>query len=277
MKTLEAEFQERHASTYDQRALDNLGIVVAAHERHPITMGLAEERDARADQRASGLSGHFITINRGIDRIAAFHGVVPGQLIRFAEGGTVVDIGSGTSSFLDHFAQESRTLAIDRRREHVRYQQERGHGGVVAMAHDLHQIPAASVRLAHATFSAPFWSASKLEASGAAREYARILEPGGIALVGPIARTDLHRHYEHVVGVAQFNGSETLPWPLDTDRAAYLSQILCAFIKVVLDRRLEQGGDIDVTGNRIMLGNDRDENARFTDLHVPNFLMIRKK
>lgn len=278
MKTLVAEFQERYDNPRTDHLMDNLGIVVTAHDRRPINMSIDDERRARADQLASGAEDlDTITLDRTIDVLASYHGLEPEQLVKFADGGVVVDIGAGKSSFLDSFTGASSTVAVDRRREYTVHQEANGHDAIVARAHDLHKIPSASVRLAHASFSVPFWAASTLEASGAASEYLRILEPGGLALVGPLVPGDIHRHYEHVVETSRYNGPDTLPWPLERDGTAYLSQVLSSFTKAVLGRRTKHGGDIDITGYRIMFLRERDYYEQATVLHVPNFLMIRKK
>lgn len=277
MNSLVQEFEQRRDDPVRRQAVDNLDVVMAAHDAHPIHLTIADERRARAWQRGSGEQSPMITIDRDIQVLASYHGLDPEQLLEFAEGGTVIDIGSGRSTFLDSFAESSRTVAIDARAEHAAYQSERGHIGITGKAENLRKVRTASIRLAHASFSAPFWTASRLDAVHTAAEYIRILEPGGIALVGPISRSDLHRHYELAVQLArlQGRGREAPPWPVDEGDEGELSHVLCAFTRTVLAHRSEPG-DIELTGHRTMFGNERDYNERYPDLHVPNFLMIRK-
>lgn len=140
MNSLVQEFEQRRDDPVRRQAVDNLDVVVAAHDAYPIHLTLADERRARAWQRDSGVQSPMITIDRGIDALASFHGLDPEQLLEFAEGGTVIDIGSGRSTFLDSFAESARTIALDVRAEHAAYQAERGHIGITGRAENMRKV-----------------------------------------------------------------------------------------------------------------------------------------
>lgn len=268
--------------------LGNLALVVAAHDDHLVgrdsegpfreTIGKYEKRaDLRWFSAFRGDADSNVTIDRVPELLAAHHGLYPRTLQSFAAGGVVADIGAGESSFLDIFEDVKETIAIDVNRDNCEYQREMGHTAYCNDAHRLTAIGSNTVRLLHASFSAPFWARSIQEAAQTAWEYLRVLEPGGIALVGPTARSDEHRHYEYVARARRHNRT-VLPWGVVDD--AHASHIWMSFCRTVLANQQQgdlQTGYVDIVGSRYI----RDDEFKSklsqvpSQLWVPNFLMLR--
>jgi hypothetical protein len=272
MLTLEATFEQRLASAENQDLIANLGSIVVAHEAYDRELTPAEvQRTHRVQWMSRFPQDRFTSISRTIGELTAHHGVTPGQLRDFAADGTVVDVGPGRSPFLDMFNDDALTIAVDLDEDHIAYQVEKGRQGIVAPAHDSRLRPGI-IRLLHAAYSAPFWSASPEESTMAADEYLRVLEPGGIALVGPYGRKDEHEHYEYTLQYKLKGGRKALPWSDPED--APLSRIRTAFYRRALE--LKDQGEVELVGTRYITQDEVDYRRGTSQLHVPNYLMIRR-
>jgi hypothetical protein len=277
MQSLESVFEQRASSDYNRQLIENLEELSEAHDRRPIGSNPYAAMTARIWETSSASEGEAsIVVNRDSETLASHHELTVEQLTDFADGGRVVDVGAGKSDFLDAFSEPAReTVAVDRHRPFVDYQCRRGHRAMVACADRLIQLESDSVRLLHASFSAPFWSPTAAAARGVAKEYLRVLEPGGVALVGPVSAMHEHEHYEFFLQSRRYQGQEALPWPDAYDDAAYLSHVKNAFVAAVLSRR----ATMQLVGTRMLF--DDVSTIRLRDrlpaaVHVPNFLMIRR-
>lgn len=84
------------------------------------------------------------------------------------------------------------TLAVDISADNLQTQAEAGH----QTSKDIQQVENNSVKLLNASYSEPFWSLSPERARRAMRNFARVLMPGGIALIGSVTRPDIHTDWE---------------------------------------------------------------------------------
>lgn len=271
MPSLEAVFEQRRDSQANVDMLANLAIVVAAHEERPGARSEGFMRLHYLQKMSAYPSDQRTVIDRSPALLAAHHDVTVEQLQDFADNGTVADVGPGESTFLDVFRHRAQTMAVDQHEDHVAFQSRKGHYGVWSPAHDM-LVDSEDIRLLHASYSAPFWSASVAEAVDAADEYVRVLELGGIALVGPFGRKDEHEHYEYAAMAKRNDGRPTLPWEDPED--APLSRIRMAFCSRLLDRA--SAGEVELVGSRYIEGDMEDFRRGARHLHVPNFMMMRR-
>lgn len=278
MSELSKTFNKRLLSEQNTVMLGNLACIVAAHDERPIGPDDWHEEETKLNvfDSASG-SGKRVIIDRGIEIIASQYDISTNSLVEFAGGGAVLDVGSGQSSFLDMFKGTSETVAVDTSPENIEFQKSKGHRALKMSAAAMDGVESESVRLLNASWSLPFWSVNTSDARKAQREYTRVLESGGIALIGPVTRRDLHADWEYTLEVSRYNDKKTGPW-LDGDNA-FMSHTLSAFIDEVL-RLSAQGnlfhGHLDVVGSRSVGNTDDDYRGRVYPVHVPNYLMIRK-
>ena len=267
---------ERYLDPYNAQLLGNLALVAEAVEARPLTFGRYQEqwayenrlRSAHATQSSIG----GITIDRRINFLLDFYSIEKRLLIDFATGGTVLDVGCGRSNFLDVFMERSETVAVDQHEEHVQYQVRRGHQGLQVAAEQLEGVETGSIRVLHATFSSPFWAVNLKESAATANEYRRVLEPGGVALVGPLSRREEHKHTELTARVHRDGDRPHLPWGED-DMDPYVAHMRTAFVRTLLDH----GDQLQLIGERFVSDtHDIDWLRDDKDSHVPNFLIIRR-
>jgi hypothetical protein len=278
--SLNAVFESRLADPRNDAMITNLDAIVVAHEARPPSLTVQQERLIAMFRTLSGRQGNDevgIVIDRPTAELTAHHDTTIEPLVEFAKGGVVADIGPGMSDFLDNFHGHAETVAVDLTPDNVQFHVDQGHKGVWADASDMADVETGSVRLLHAAFSAPFWSPSVKEARAAASEYIRVLEPGGIALVGSVARRHYNEHYEYVVEATRC-GIRTLPWP-DPDEA-HVSYISMSFCAELIERRnhADTTGQtsVELVGSRYISPGRMDYRRSAYASHVPNFLMIRK-
>ncbi|MDB5170150.1 MAG: hypothetical protein JWN82_546 [Candidatus Saccharibacteria bacterium] len=272
MIAMEQVVEDRLAHPQNAVMLDNLAQVVRTAEAQPLVVQDGRLRRAEADCQRSGQRisrGKLCFINRTVQQLSAPYNVAPAQLAAAASGGTVVDVGAGQSEFLRSFQNESVTIAVDLNQHHVAYQRARGHIAVRAMAEDLSVLESASVRLLHASYSAPFWSASPEKAKDAASEFVRLLEPGGIGLVGPFGVQADRLHHERSVLHLRSRGLDLgWSWPKDSDE--FQTKTRLAFCERLLDAT-----DITLVAHRFS-PDSPDPHGYRPDIHVPNYLLINK-
>jgi hypothetical protein len=277
MQSLEATFNDRHQSDYNSQLLDHLSTMSAAVTARPIHSWPDAVMTARIWETISASEGKpGITVDRSAETLAEYHELSVAQLTQFAEGGRVVDVGAGKSPFLNEFlGTASETIAVDRHRPFAIFQQNLGHRALARSADRLTPLGSGTVRLLHASFSAPFWSPTPQKARHVAAEYLRVLEPGGIALVGPTSTVDEHVHQEFYLERQGVGRSDVFPWP-DSDDAPHLTHVKNAFIRTVLDSR----DSTDVVGTRMIFDDEHHQSLRLMLAerhHLPNFLMLRRK
>jgi len=238
------------AGNIDDYVIDNPGVEHVRFTPEGIVPGSVTEK----------LIGS-IRVDRDIACLASYHHLTATQLLEFSIGGSVVDVGAGRSTFLDTFVDDANTIAVDKYKVHMLHQRAKGHMALLGCGSSMPSIDSGSVRLLHASFSLPFWSPNQPHAAQVADEYVRVLEPGGIALVGSIF--DRNEHYDQ---------EEALIYREHPEYVAPASVIRAAFYKRLLER-----SDIALVGSRYISDTMHpDINAQLTDVHLPNFLMIQR-
>jgi SAM-dependent methyltransferase len=276
MKSLESVFDQRRASDYNAQLVGNLTVISDELDRRALKFDSGAAERARSwEVRSSAEGSDTITVDRDAEALAEYHELSVAQLTDFAEGGRVLDVGSGKSPLLDEFLDvASETVAVDLNKGFARHQRERGHRAITTPAERLFPIQSGSVRLLHASFSAPYWTPTPAKAARVASEYMRVLEPGGIALVGPVSTVNEHQQHEFFLERRRVGLNDVLPWP-EHDDGAYLTYVKNAFVRTVLDNPAAS-----ITGTRMLFEDDAMLRMRMMThqrIHIPNFLMLRRE
>lgn len=278
MQDLSEHFERQLANPRNDVMLANMGSIVQSHIDRPIGNWKYYE-DETADNllvSATPQEGSIV-IDRSITTILSPFGVRLSQLQAFATGGAVLDTGYGMSPFLDGFSEHANTIAVDANEGHAAYQAEKGHKSIVASGKDMDTIDDNSVRLLNASYSLPFWPLNPTEAREALREFARVLEVGGIALIGGVTRSDIHIDWEYTLEALRYGNRVTGPW-LDGDYA-FLSHTFSAFLGEMLSSNRQGNlnyGYLDIVGRRDVTRRSSDYRSKAPQVQVPNFVMFRK-
>lgn len=182
----------------------------------------------------------------------------------------MVDLGAGISPFLDVFTEGSTTLALDQSKRCCEIQAARGHRAEHIRPDSLGSLESSSVRLFHASYSAPYYSIGD-EASTLVDNVTDVLEPGGIALIGSTLHDSMHFVYEGIVRSLRKGIIPTNVWRIGMPPINILTDVL--FAAAVQNKA--KIGDLEIAGFRqpvlgITGANPQPKNG------LPNFIMIRR-
>ncbi|HMT18643.1 MAG TPA: hypothetical protein PKD15_01265 [Candidatus Saccharibacteria bacterium] len=283
MKALEEVFAERFASPQNQIFIENVGLIVDAHKKRPIDVTKYDHRETSHNLALSSQTTYGgVLIDRSVDEICDRHKLNPRQLVQFAKGETVADMGAGTSDFLNAFIGSSETLAVDACARLLWEQRASGHRTIHARIPRLHKIESESVKLLNASWSMPFWAETLEDARETAREYMRILTIGGVALIGPLTRSDVHEDWEQTIDSLKYGKHKKVgPW-FDGERA-FFSHTLAAFLDELSSLSTQaslSSGYADIAFHRsaytLSQGYSYDYRSHVTPTQLPNHLMVRK-
>lgn len=283
MKTLEEVFAERLASSQNSVFTENVGRIVDAHKKRPLDVTEYDLRETRYNLALSSQTTYGgVLIDRSIEEICDRHRLIPRQLVQFAEGECVADMGAGTSDFLNAFIGSSETLAVDACARHLWEQRASGHRTVRAEIPRLHKIETESIRLLNASWSMPFWAETFEDSRETAREFMRILQVGGIALIGPVTRSDVHDDWERTMVSMKYGQHKNVgPW-FDGDRA-FLSHTFAAFLDELTGMSAQgslSSGYADIAFHRsayeLSQGYNYDFRKLVTPTSLPNYFLARK-
>lgn len=273
MPSLETVFEQRLHTPQNEILLGNLAAIATAHAERAPLLSAADVSHAAEMQRISGIpSPGKIYVERMATELVARHHLTPGLLKIFAAGGTVADIGAGRSPFLGMFQDRSETVAVDADAANAAFQSRFGHAAHVAYAHDVGAIATGSIRLLHASYSAPYWSKSAEEATRTAEEYVRTLQTGGIGLVGPFSHHVEREHFESMVEGLRDDASHAITDELPV--VSSMSRIRTAFCHRLLE--LRHLGAVELVGTRFIPRHTYDSRMSNPRVHVPNYVMIRR-
>ncbi len=236
MYVIERQFVVPPAPAATSSRLRNLELVVSAHDRAAyVHHEAADELGAIYREQSSTPDPKIGTrVDRSADEIVRpYDGIAIAILRDFARGGIVLDIGPGTSYFLDAFSGCSKTVAVDTHGGYVKVQADRGHRAINEPADDMSSLESGSVKLSNASSSVPLWNASPDEAIRTFREQVRVLERGGIGLVDPLVRDDLRDEWEE--DISQIGNSGQLQLSAFKGEGDLISHTAAAFSREVIE------------------------------------------
>lgn len=233
MKNVPSLLEHAQPANISSFHLRNLRIIADAHEQMWPKLDQSDEIMLSHYAAKSGeANNQSVFIKRSGVTIADIYGLSIEALADYCRGGRVVDHGCGRSDFLSHF-KKSETIAVDQVASSLFYQRLRRHL-VVRSINDMNRIETGSVRLLNASWSLPFWARSIQHARDFADESVRILEPGGIALIGPIVSRDLLPKWEKYLSQRDTTPEPSPPWT-DALTPAH-SVVLAAFANRLTNR-----------------------------------------
>lgn len=272
--SLQETFNKRLASKTNQQLLGNLGVLVGlyADPQNPMPpVSVQDAKIARLLQRHSGAPMPGCCINgRSIAELLRPYDIDSEDLVAFASGGVVVDHGAGESRFLDTFSGSSKTIALDQDPRGYEAQKDAGHQAELVAPDSFGSIKNGSVRLLHASYSAPYYSIGN-EARIMVDNVANVLEPGGIALVGATLHDAVLSDYEALLRKVRCGDTPENIWRIGLPAIHTLSDVL--FAAAALHRY--RYGDLEIVGHRRPADGLPNAGHEQADA-LPNFLMLRR-
>lgn len=276
MSQFEQWFEQKLCNPANAQLLGALQLIINAQSENLWRLGSVGTRQPGQSLVRSAQESPGISINRTPGQILGKYGIAEAMLSDHIGSGTVIDIGAGESSLLDAFPR-ARTIAVDAAEQHIEFQQNKGHKTVHANAVDLHDIPSETADLVVAHMSAPFWLDTLEEAQQAEAEMRRITKVGGFILVGSLATPASHEYYESILFRLQEN-LPVLPWNPD-EEFAIDTCVPMFFAKQLFPGNSQPdspNGTAQIVGNRARRDRGIDLDGDWDELHVPNFLIVRK-